>query len=173
VLRAQDEQALGLQADHEPSERLRSLDPAVRSHEISDLERLPLRNDSVDVADARAEEPLEPGVGVEAGTVLAHLHDPGPDRGRRRVDGYRARHLFGVLDGLVAGEGPGAFLVRRAPAHHPAPSDEHVGRGSGHDGERAAPHARAFGWRRSRASGSRLSSPPSARTTPTIAESVP
>ena len=66
----------------------------------------------VGVVDVDADEVLKPGVGVEAGAVLADLDQPRPDDVGRRVDGDRQGRL---LVGFGIESSPGRAIWRSAP----------------------------------------------------------
>jgi hypothetical protein len=68
--------------------------------------------------DVGTEQVLQPCIAVEAGPVLAHLHDPGRHDRRRRVDGDYPRHLCRRC-GLANGQRNLLFRSSCAPAQQP------------------------------------------------------
>ncbi len=107
---------------------LEALTLLIEAHELAHLQVLELRQNSVRVLDVDAEQALDPVVGVDAGArPRAHLHQPGPDRVRRRVYRDRARRLQGRLrQDIVAGHGPRHLVRRGAPVQHPRPAEAPV-----------------------------------------------
>lgn len=102
---------------------------------------LELGKDLAGAVHVEAEQVLDPvGVGAAA-RRRAHLRDPGPDRGRGRVDVDRPRRdPVRVLEQLVAGKPGGRFLVRRPPRQDRSSQEERIHGGQGHYAETCASH---------------------------------
>jgi hypothetical protein len=114
---------------------------------IAGLARLPLRPHFGDVAHVDAERALEPVVAVEAGAILAELHQPPPHFVGRRLNRHRvlqlqrrvARHLIARQRHRQLGGGRAPVAMHR-PQHQRAGDVEQVGRRHG-DGGAMAPAA--------------------------------
>ena len=110
---------------------------------VADLDVLELRQHRAGAVHVEAEEVLDPVVGVGASPAAAHLHEPGPDRARRRVDrdgagrdacrvwragrrrgaGARPRRASPPRSGTGAGAAAGTPRPP-TPAASPTPSDD-------------------------------------------------
>src|SRR5690348_8270977 len=85
-------------------------------HLLADLTLLPLRVNPLGVAHAAAGQVLQPGVAVEAATVLPDLGQPGPDFLDRGVDRDRPGQVNGwVRYKRITGQRLVSFLSGRAP----------------------------------------------------------
>src|SRR6266568_4260620 len=102
--------------------------PGTQRQLVAHLDVLELRQDPARAVHVQAEQVLYPVVGVHAAPPAAHLHQPRPDRGGRRIDRDHPRgHDAGVGEQFVAGQLPRYLLRPGAPGEAPAPEEEGIG----------------------------------------------